>query len=170
VVGKGLAEGRPIGRTAGALRVLALWLGATWAGGFATYGGIVLPLLHRDLGVADSAWITRDVTRGLNGLGSATLLAWFIALCAGFARGAKPTRLTLGLLMLAAGTLITQYTLHPILASRMDHEAVHSSGFYPVHRAYLILSTVQWVANLGLVAFGRFRRIDLAPAASLSET
>ena len=46
--------------------------------------------------------------------------------------------------------LLFLIVLHGIMDERLETGSLR--GFYPLHRAYLIASTVQWVANLGLMA------------------
>ena len=133
----------------GAAGVLAM---ACWVGGLAVYGGLVLHTLHDRFGVPATAPITRQVTGGLNGIGLVAVALWWLARwLEGRAGRAWPRRWRVVALGLSTAILASQYALHGVLSRQMDLERTHSEAFYPLHRTYLILSTVQWLANLSLL-------------------
>ena len=57
----------------------------------------------------------------------------------------------LGLLAITTGFLLVLIGFHRHLGGRLD-SGESLATFRPVHELYLILSTVQWGANLGLLA------------------
>jgi hypothetical protein len=135
-------------------RLLGIWLLAVWLGGFTFYSAVVIPVLHDELGSpADTGQITRRVTVFLNVLGIATVTAGFIV-AATDGRSPKPqdslSRFTISLLCLTAVCLIGLICLHGVLDRKLD--TAQREGFYELHRLYLWVSTVQWLANLGLLA------------------
>lgn len=133
------------------IRVLCLLGMALWAGGFAFYGAAVVPVLHEELDALQAGEITRRVTVALNAVGLATLIPWWWACVT--ERAAGPPRLRRARLVLlgaSSALLAFQLALHRVMDGRLDAGALR--GFYPLHRAYLIGSTAQWFANLGLLA------------------
>jgi hypothetical protein len=136
-----------------------------WVGGLATYGAMLLPVLHARLTVAGTAPITRQFTAGLNALGLATLLLWALGLSAtrrDWSRRAWWS--SWALLAASAGLLVVEFGLHTLLSRQMQQGQTSSEGFYPLHRIYLIASSLQWLVNLGLigVAMSPGLRRDLA--------
>lgn len=149
-------------RILGMAGVLAL---ACWVGGLAFYGGVVLPVLHERFGVEATAPVTRRATSALNGIGLVALGLWWIACWlegrSGMARGRRWPVVVLGLSTLI---LAVQFPLHGALARQMDLGRSHSGGFYPLHRVYLIVSTLQWLANLALLLSALRPTVRPAPA------
>ncbi|MGP0066784.1 MAG: DUF4149 domain-containing protein [Isosphaeraceae bacterium] len=124
---------------------------AVWVGGFAFYGGAVIPILHDAMDSLQAGGITRRVTDVLNAVGVATLAVWSLA--AWLERSSGPPRVRRARLILLGITLMLLLfliVLHGIMNERLETGSLR--GFYPLHRVYLIASTVQWVANLGLMA------------------
>ncbi len=134
-----------------AVRFLCLAGMAAWAGGFAFYGAAVVPVLHENLERLQAGEITRRVTDTLNIVGAATVAVWWIAAVVESGTGAARARRTrLALLGAISALLLAQVGLHRIMDGRLDEG--HLRAFYPLHRADLILSTVQWFLNMGLLA------------------
>lgn len=135
-----------------ALRWLALVSFALWFGGFTFYSAVVIPVLEEAMGrVEAGSMVTREVTDTLNLIGLATLILWW--LLAWFERplgGPWAPRLRVGLLATDTALLIGLLALHKVLDRRLDEGRME--GFYPLHETYLIASTVQWGANLALLA------------------
>lgn len=131
-------------------RLLCLLALSVWMGGFTFYSAVVIPVLHDSLGSLETGYVTQRVTDYLNVIGVGTVLIWWAAAwverSVGSARGRR-TRLVL----LATTTLILLglIVLHRVMDGRL--EAGSLRGFYPLHRVYLIASTVQWLVNLGLM-------------------
>ena len=123
---------------------------AAWFGGFAFYAGVVVPVLHDEFGTINGSFVTRRVTVGLNLLGVAALAAWFSwtamtwSTTPGRVRWAR-----LGCLILSGVCLLALFPMHGLMERML--ETTGSKGFYPWHRGYLILSTIQWFANLGAI-------------------
>ncbi len=139
-------------------RFVAIWTLAVWLGGFTFYAASVIPILHDQLGGAlESGLVTQQVTIELNWLGVATVTIGLLAAIfeRAFAwRGTFRSKTSLGLLAATALCLVGLFVLHPILDRRL--EAGEMASFYPLHRAYLWVSTVQWVTNSALSgALGR---------------
>ena len=133
-----------------ALRVLCLLGLLVWMGGFTFYSAVVIPVLHESLGSLDTGYVTQQVTDYLNYIGVGAVLVWWVA--AGVERGDGPSRVrAMRLLLLATTTLILVglIALHRVMDGRLETGSLR--GFYPLHRVYLITSTVQWFVNLGLM-------------------
>lgn len=118
---------------------------ALWLGGFTFYSGAVIPILHDELDSLRTGTITQQATDRLNLIGGTTLAVWWASRLHRGLRG-------WGLRRLAASTalLIVLVALHEVMDRRLDEGRLR--GFYPWHRAYLIVSTAQWAVNLGLLA------------------
>ncbi len=132
-------------------RYLALVGMMVWVGGFMFYGGAVVSILDDALGSHDAGMLTRRVTNVLNAIGL-TVILWSIVL-AWFERRMGPrwaiqTRTVL--LILTSLCLIALAALHVIMDNHLDR--VGLPGFRQWHRAYLRVSTAQWLVNLGLLA------------------
>lgn len=132
-------------------RWMALLAWATWVGGFMLYGGVVIPILHEDLDSLEAGAITRRVTDWLNllGLVALTLAACDLYLARG-ERQRRSTPLVVGAWGVSAVTLAALLGLHRVMDHHLDVGTM--TGFYPLHRYYLRLSTAQWLANLALSA------------------
>jgi hypothetical protein len=120
-----------------------------WLGGFTFYGAVVVPILHDTLDGLQAGGITRHVTDWLNLIGLvAVVLAWAWAWAdrGGRQRGWASPRPWLVMISLL---LIAQFGLHAIMDRRLDAGALRD--FYPWHRAYLIVSTAQWAAQVALL-------------------
>jgi hypothetical protein len=135
-------------------RFVAIWTLAIWLGGFTFYAASVIPVLHDQLGSAlESGLVTQQVTIALNRLGAATVtigLTLAILERAFGWRGPFRSKASLGLLAATALCLLILFVLHQMLDRRLD--AGEMTGFYPLHRAYLWVSTAQWVTNSALLA------------------
>jgi Domain of unknown function (DUF4149) len=140
-----------------ALRFLCSLTLAIWVGGFTFYGAAVIPILHDEIDSFQAGGITRRVTNVLNAVGVATLAVWSLA--AWFERSVESAlvrRVRLGLLATTLVLLLFLMILHGIMDERL--EAGSLRGFYRLHRVYLIASTAQWLANLGLMAISPILR------------
>ncbi len=124
-----------------------------WLGGFTLYSAVVIPILHDHLGVPlEVGLITRRVTNVINAIGGATLLmGWLLAVDSrGRPKDRIPAnRLRHGALVLSTLCLAGLVVLHVVLDAKLDTDRL--TGFYSWHRAYLWVSTVQWLANLALL-------------------
>jgi hypothetical protein len=133
------------------LRMLCVVSLAVWVGGLTFYGAVVVPVLHDVLDGLVAGSITRRVTDTLNLIGVATLAIWGVS--SWLERSLGPPilrRARWGLLAIAAACLAVLLVLHRVMDERLDARTL--GGFYPIHRAYLITTTVQWFAGLGLLA------------------
>jgi hypothetical protein len=135
-------------------RFVAIWTLAIWLGGFTFYAAAVIPVLHDQLGGAlESGLVTQRVTIVLNWLGVATVTIGLVLAIFERAfgwRGPFRSKASLGLLAATALCLVGLFVLHPMLDRRLDEGEM--AAFYPLHRAYLWVSTVQWVTNSALLA------------------
>lgn len=135
--------------------LLARWLClvtmAVWLGGFTFYSGVVIPVLHDRFDSLDVGAVTQRVTDWLNVLGLVTVVVWgaSVRLVDG-----RRTRWAWVVSLALSGVLLAALAvLHEVMDARLDTGSL--DGFYPLHRAYLWLSTVQWLVNvvlLGLAA------------------
>ncbi len=135
------------------IRMLALWTLAVWLGGFTFYSAVVIPVLHDRLGSPlETGLITQCVTDALNLIGVATItLGWVVTLLRDPTQQSGTGRRRWATISLSATTvcLVILIALHRVLDRRID--AGEMQGFYPLHRLYLWVSTLQWVANLILL-------------------
>jgi hypothetical protein len=134
-----------------ALRFLALVVMAIWFGGFTFYGAVVIPALHDVFGSVEAGQVTQRVTTTLNVIGVVAIAAWWL-LTVAMPRDCVDVRGKAQFALLAATTalLVFLIVLHREMDRRLDAGIL--VGFYPLHRVYLIASTVQWFVNLGLLA------------------
>ena len=126
---------------------------AVWWGGFTFYALVVVPTGHHVLrSKVRQGFITQQVTNKLNALGAVTLaaLAWQVVAV----RRAKSRRwlriATISWAALAV-TLALLVWLHPHLDALLDPVArsvADDAKFYALHRWYLIVATVQWLAGM----------------------
>jgi hypothetical protein len=134
-------------------RMLALWALAFWLGGFTFYSAVVIPILHDRLGSSlEAGLVTQRVTDALNLLGVATIiLGWLVTLVKDPDQGPGATgrRWAPVALTVTTACLAILIALHRVLDLRLD--AAEMTGFYPLHRLYLWVSTVQWLANMTLL-------------------
>jgi len=115
---------------------------AFWMGGFTFYALVVIPIGHKLLGKGHQAEITQQVTYWLNLSGILTLVILLPAV--------RRSKLLVASWVVMLVTLVLLFGLHPRLAAFMSPEdvAVDRRQFYRWHQAYLLVSTVQWLAAL----------------------
>jgi hypothetical protein len=128
-------------------RTLLLWLFMLWQGGFLFYGAVVVTVGADVLGTDfDQGLITRIVTQYLNLIGLIVLLAWIWDLAAD--RQTRWKRRAAAWLFLVL-TLAALAWLHPRMDAHIDvagQQLLERSAFRHLHRWYLRISTVQWLA------------------------
>jgi hypothetical protein len=137
----------------GVFRRLFLVALSIYIGGFTFYSAVVIPVLHDRLESSlETGLITQRVTDVLNLLGVATLsLGWCAhgrSVIREF-RSDRGSRLKIWPLVISSICLVVLFVLHRVLDRRLETNTF--VGFYPIHRAYLWTSTVQWFANLALL-------------------
>ena len=136
------------------MRLLSLWALAFWLGGFTFYSSVVIAVLHDQLGSPlETGLITQRVTESLNLLGvAAIVLGWLTILSKPPIQesGRARRRWATSLLAVTTICLALLMALHRVLDQRLDAGLMH--GFYNLHRLYLWISMVQWVANMALLA------------------
>ena len=135
-----------------ALRWLALVTMAVWLGGFTFYSAVVVPALEEVMGkVAAGESVTRFVTVPLNQIAWLTVGVWTVLAMTEWRLGPKWLRLARAALIAIDGvTLAWMHLTHGVLGRMLDSGT--KNGFYTLHERYLIASTVQWGANLALIA------------------
>ncbi|RUL88482.1 hypothetical protein [Tautonia sociabilis] len=132
------------------LRTICLAAMAVWFGGFTFYAGAVVPILHDEFDSLTGSAVTRRATDVLNLVGLATLGIWWFWAGSSRPLGHRPWRLArLLLLLTSSALLLALVAMHEVMDRHL--EEVGLRGFYPWHRAYLIVSTAQWAANLALL-------------------
>jgi hypothetical protein len=126
-----------------------------WQGGFMFYGSVVISVGAQVLGSeSEQGFVTQSVTNYLNIAGAVCLTIWGIVLWRD-----KATRLGwtlwLGLVLSLAALAI----LHGRMDQRLefDSHAVTGQGFYTLHRAYLTISTTEWLTALALLGLTMHR-------------
>jgi hypothetical protein len=126
-----------------------------WQGGFTFYAAVVVPVGADVLGThLEQGFITQNVSNYLNLAGGVALLvlAWELATqvdpmrwrwwCRGIAWG------------MMVATLAVLLWLHIRLDSLVDPEQqiiLDRDVFVPLHRLYLYVSTLQWLAGLAML-------------------
>jgi len=123
-----------------------------WQGGFTFYSAVVVPIGGSVLrSEPTQGFITREVTEFMNLAGVVALAIW------AWEMSAEPLSRRLfswALWLVMAAVLAALFWLHVRMDAHLDPDElrIHNrSGFRTLHRAYLILSTVQWVAALVLL-------------------
>jgi hypothetical protein len=133
-------------------RFLVLTALMFWQGGFLFYAAVVVPTGQSVLGShLEQGMITRQVTIYLNLAGCISLfiLGWDIRVARDASRTRRLGRWASWFAM--AVLLVALLWLHGRLDSLIDleaHELREPRAFRAGHRAYLWLSTLQWVAGV----------------------
>ena len=141
-------------RLAAVRRVAAILLLALWWGGFTFYALVVVPTGHHVLrSKVRQGFITQEVTNKLNWLGAVTLALLLWQMLAARREGVSPRcfQVTAWSWSVLAVTLAALFWLHPHLDALLDpvnRSVVDDDRFYALHRWYLIVATVQWLAAL----------------------
>jgi hypothetical protein len=134
-------------------RYCYILLMAAWMGGFTFYALIVIPTAERVLdSMRDTGFITQQVTRWLNLIGTGVLLILVWLLAAGWKK--QPPRLRLGLAATWVVMALAQaglFMTHPLIDRFLEaqgHKLHHFEQFEKMHTVYLVFATVQWSAAL----------------------
>jgi hypothetical protein len=148
----GRQEKSSMGRRVRSLRFFGLLSLMIWVGGFTFYSAGVIPVLHEAMPSRDAGRITQHTTNRLNLVGGVTVLIWLILIDVERRIGPARLRKARALLLLTTVFLLAALAkLHLLMDERLANDQM--AGFYPWHRAYLIVSTAQWFVNLGLLGF-----------------
>jgi len=131
------------------LVVLALLF---WLGGFMFYGSVVVPTIREVLAdIPPRGAITQRVTGWMNLAGTLALLLMFVDTYASPVRRQRWRWLAWLGMMLPHLALIW---MHREMSHQMRLPEFHHSDMTPFmmwHRAYLLISTVQWAAGMAFV-------------------
>jgi hypothetical protein len=132
------------------VRPLFLVALSIYIGGFTFYTAVVIPILHDRLESSfETGLVTQRVTDALNVLGGVTLvLGWSAFGLMGVCQG-RISRWQSSPLLISSICLVALVVLHRVMDQKLSTASL--TGFYPWHRAYLWISTIQWIANLGLL-------------------
>lgn len=136
------------------LRLLRLWTLAFWLGGFTFYTGVVIPILHDQLGSPlETGLVTQRATDVLNWIGVALIGVGWVA--TQMERAAEYSwhafiRWQVGAFAVMTVSQSVLLILHRVLDLRLA--AGKMAGFYPIHRVYVWTSTLQWAAGMILLA------------------
>lgn len=133
------------------LRYVVLATVIFWLGGFTFYTSIVVPIGTTQLGRDGQGFITREVTRSINAAAVVALAALLVDLS--LTADPSPARRwwRRGLWLWMAACQVALYWLHARLDTYLDpatHGVTARPTFYQLHRLYLWLHTVQWLAML----------------------
>jgi hypothetical protein len=132
------------------LRLLFLVALSIYIGGFTFYSAVVIPILHDRLKSSfEAGLVTQRVTDALNALGGVTLLLGWCALGLSIVCQGRVSRWQSCTLLISSACLVVLVVLHRVMDQKLAMASL--AGFYPCHRAYLWTSTIQWLANLGLL-------------------
>lgn len=126
-----------------------------WQGGMMFYGGVTVPVMRKQLSAKEDepkrSQITQRVTQWLNLAGTAAL----VAMAADVFAPTVPLRGARRWLWLAAvGMQVALVIQHRHLSQMMAEPGFYESDlrvFSRWHSLYLIISTVQWAAMMGLL-------------------
>ena len=132
-------------------RTIVIACFAMWFGGFGFYVSIVVPIGTDVLGSArHQGMITQLVTQWINIFSAIAFVAMTLELLLNWKRLSRNLRYSqLGLVLFMIAALVGLVALHPLLDAMINREdqTISDEGkFYQLHRAYLWLSTVQWIA------------------------
>ena len=124
-------------------RFVALAALAFWIGGTTFYAIVVVPTGTRVLGGTEQGFLTEQVTRQLNWIGVVSVVL--------LAPSVRTSKLSAASWSALAVTLAVLFWLHPRVAIYLDHADRHvtdAAAFYEWHRAYLLVTALQWLAGL----------------------
>jgi len=130
-------------------RVLLLWLFMFWQGGFLFYGTVVVTIgsFVQDSDFAQGL-ITRHVTDALNLAGLVVLLAWSWDLLAERCTRVKRRWAMWLVLLLMLAMLAWMHVQMDALIDTEGHRLLDRPAFRSLHRWYLRVSTLQWIASV----------------------
>jgi hypothetical protein len=137
-----------------------LWVAAFafWMGGFSFYGGVVITVGARVVagGEGEFGFVTRQVTHWLNLIGGVALGVFLVSMLLDWTvlprlgRWAVAT-VWVGLALLHAGLI----AIHPAMDALLDPATLNihdRSRFHRLHKAYILLSSLQWAGCLVFLA------------------
>ena len=132
------------------LRFVALVAMCVWLGGFMFYGGAVVPIMDEALGRFEAGMITRVVTNRLNLVGGFTVAIWLLLITVEWLDSPRSPRLgRSAAFLVSASLLVALIVLHGTMDRHLD--TIGTYNFKPLHRMYLMISTVQWLMNLAIL-------------------
>jgi hypothetical protein len=133
-------------------RFLVFFLLSFSFGGFLFYAGVVVPIGTSVLGSTTQGFVTRLVTKAINGSTALTVMAiiWDYV-----AERNRRGRLEKGMLFTCTCAIavcsLSLFALHSRLDMLLDParmDVLDSKTFYRLHRIYLWTSTIQWLCSL----------------------
>lgn len=140
---------------------LALATFALWWGGFTFYAVVVIPSAHKILhSHMRVGFITQQVTHWINLVAVLALVFLLWELLSAALLTPQRRRWLWGAWLVMAAMQTALFILHPMLDRLLDftaREIIDEPRFYFLHRVYLIVSTVEWLAAWVVLArwFGR---------------
>ena len=116
-----------------------------WWGGLTFYSLVVVPIGSDVFGATAQGFVTQRVTHWLNGMSLVTLvlLLWNLTV--------TRRRLLIVTWLLMVSSLAGLAVLHGSLDALLDPQSQtvnDAERFYRLHRVYLVLTAVQWLAGL----------------------
>ena len=124
-------------------------------GGFTFYTSVVVPTGTDVFDATTQGFITRRVTHVLNLSAAITLAILIWELAATYGLRPRWQRVTfIGLLVVYSLCLAALIILHPQLDAMLDikNQSVNKpEQFYQLHRAYLWVSTIEWLSTIGMI-------------------
>ena len=144
-----------------------------WWGGLTFYAAIVVPIGSELLSNTTQGFITQQVTHWLNGACLLALVTTLVVLMQnrsqrtdgrGNAADFGRRKTDWALWSIVAVSLVALFFVHRSLSAFLDVESMSvsdSARFYAVHRWYLLVTTLQWLAGTLLVV--RFPALATAP-------
>ena len=126
-----------------------------WQGGFAFHATIVVPTGREVLGShVQQGYVTGAATHFLNGAGVVALVLWAWDIVAARDPGPVRRRVRATLAAILAGTVAALIALHGPMDELLSSDSFHVIDvprFYAIHRWYLLISGIQFLAALTLI-------------------
>ncbi len=146
---------RSVGKTSCA-RLFVLFLIVAFSfGGFTFYAAVVVPIGGEGLDATAQGFVTKRVTHVLNAASGLMLMAF---IWEGFAarhqRRRPANHCFAALLSLLAACLVVLVLIHPQLDVLLGEEGftvAEPDHFYRLHQIYLWVSSIQWLATIGVL-------------------
>lgn len=138
------------------VRLFFLYLAIAFSfGGFSFYAAVVVPIGSNVFDATSQGFITQQVTNIINVASAVTLftLVWE-GLASRHRRSPSQNTIFVGLLATYAICLTALFMIHPQLDALLDNENLSVEApdkFYNLHRVYLWVSTIEWLATIGLI-------------------
>ncbi len=127
------------------IRFLALLSLTLWWGGLTFYAAVVVPIGADAFGSTGQGFVTQQVTHWLNGFALVSLLLCVVPVFQ------SRRRWLVGVWTVLLITLVSLALIHRQLDTLLDSSSktvLEPNRFYSIHRAYLWITAIQWLAGI----------------------